>query len=274
MGTNLSDLLCRGNRHDLFFGACAGNDLREAHDQLCREHWIPHCLIDPVRDQGKICACHERRRPVRAREGTRWPPAALNARHFLAVLLDMRCFIHYHLYRQGNPAMSSRFLKILVIVTIVFSVAACDQVTKGIARANLTRHDVVQVIGPLFVLHYVENQGAFLGLGATLSGQIHFVLLILFPVALLVALAGALLRRATLPWPFLVALSLIAGGGFGNLIDRMFRSGRVTDFMMIGIGNVHTGIFNVADLAITAGCAALFVVLIRRARPQHPSVGR
>ena len=58
------------------------------------------------------------------------------------------------------------------------------------------------------------------------------------------------------------AFSLVASGGIGNLIDRIFRDGRVVDFMNLGITSgqfsLRTGIFNVADVAIMAG---LFLVI-------------
>jgi len=57
------------------------------------------------------------------------------------------------------------------------------------------------------------------------------------------------------------ALSLVLAGGVGNLIDRVFRDGRVVDFMNMGVSagdfSLRTGIFNVADLAIVAGVVLL-----------------
>jgi hypothetical protein len=37
------------------------------------------------------------------------------------------------------------------------------------------------------------------------------------------------------------------------MIDRVFNDGAVVDFMIVGTGPLHTGVFNVADMAITAG---------------------
>jgi signal peptidase II len=50
----------------------------------------------------------------------------------------------------------------------------------------------------------------------------------------------------------------VIGGGASNLIDRVVRDGRVVDFLQIGIGDLRTGIFNVADAAIVLGLACLF----------------
>jgi signal peptidase II len=60
-----------------------------------------------------------------------------------------------------------------------------------------------------------------------------------------------------------IALTLVAGGGMSNLIDRLMFQGRVTDFLNVGLGSLRTGIFNVADMTILAG--ALLMLLKQRA---------
>jgi signal peptidase II len=62
-------------------------------------------------------------------------------------------------------------------------------------------------------------------------------------------------------------LALIWAGGVSNLADRLFRHGLVTDFIVVRIGPLHTGVFNLADFAIVAGMM-MFVVSLR-SRP-HP----
>lgn len=56
---------------------------------------------------------------------------------------------------------------------------------------------------------------------------------------------------------------LILAGGFGNLYDRALNDGRVVDFMLLQIGPLKTGVFNVADIAIMAGLFA-FIFLSSR----------
>ncbi|EGG2015176.1 hypothetical protein IDB22_004597, partial [Salmonella enterica subsp. enterica serovar Infantis] len=46
---------------------------------------------------------------------------------------------------------------------------------------------------------------------------------------------------------------LMLSGGLGNLYDRVLNEGRVVDFMLLQIGPLRTGVFNVADVAIMAG---------------------
>ena len=47
----------------------------------------------------------------------------------------------------------------------------------------------------------------------------------------------------------------------------MLNDGAVTDFVQMGVGLLHTGVFNLADVAILSGAA----LLLLRARPEpHP----
>jgi signal peptidase II len=55
-----------------------------------------------------------------------------------------------------------------------------------------------------------------------------------------------------------LGISLIFSGTMSNLIDRLTYDGTVIDFLNIGIGNLRTGVFNLADLAIICGVGLLF----------------
>ena len=55
----------------------------------------------------------------------------------------------------------------------------------------------------------------------------------------------------------LFSFALIISGGLGNVIDRLLFDRHVTDFMNIGINNFRTGIFNFADICVTAGAICL-----------------
>ncbi|MGB3144040.1 MAG: signal peptidase II, partial [Maribacter sp.] len=60
----------------------------------------------------------------------------------------------------------------------------------------------------------------------------------------------------------LLAFALVIGGGIGNLIDRIAH-GSVTDFFQIRLGIFRTGIFNMADVAVTTGVLLLLYLIIR-----------
>ncbi|MBU4316862.1 MAG: signal peptidase II [Proteobacteria bacterium] len=57
---------------------------------------------------------------------------------------------------------------------------------------------------------------------------------------------------------FLLGVALIFAGGVGNLLDREAHGGLAVDFINVGIGPVRTGVFNMADIAITFGGLMFF----------------
>jgi signal peptidase II len=79
---------------------------------------------------------------------------------------------------------------------------------------------------------------------------------------LLVALAAAAVRFRWRGW-LLIGTSLVCAGGASNWVDRLVR-GSVVDFVNVGVGPLRTGIFNVADVAIMLGVAALLLAQTRR----------
>jgi signal peptidase II len=69
---------------------------------------------------------------------------------------------------------------------------------------------------------------------------------------LLILLGYTLLSKSVSP-SAIFAYALVFAGGVGNLIDRLMYDGFVIDFINIGVGSLRTGIFNVADVAVTLG---------------------
>jgi signal peptidase II len=122
--------------------------------------------------------------------------------------------------------------------------------------------DVHIFLGNLFRLQYAENTGAFLSLGAGLPDGIRTLIMTGLNTIILGGLICYLFAVKQIALFPALALTLIAGGGIGNLIDRIFRDGRVVDFMNMGITtsgfSLRTGVFNIADIAIMAG---LFLII-------------
>lgn len=147
--------------------------------------------------------------------------------------------------------------RLVLILSLLFSTIGCDQVTKAIARDNLSLQ-VQSYLGDLVRLQHAENPGAFLSLGEAIPEHARFWV---FTVGVALVMVGALwvlLKKSTMPRSTTIALTLLVGGGVGNLIDRALK-GTVTDFMNVGIGWLRTGVFNVADMAIMAGVGILLV---------------
>ena len=84
--------------------------------------------------------------------------------------------------------------------------------------------------------------------------------------ALLVVLAVVAWRQRGSVW-HAASFALFIAGGASNWFDRV-SDGRVVDFMNVGIGWLRTGIFNVADMAITTGVIVIILTGLRRAPPK------
>jgi signal peptidase II len=151
----------------------------------------------------------------------------------------------------------TRTRRLLFILLVVLPVVAADQATKVLAQARLPRYETFSFAGDVFRLHYAENRGAFLSLGAGLPDTARLWIFTAGTALLIMLMLVWLLRPARMGVWTTLSLTLVCAGGIGNLIDRVGRDGRVVDFLNLGIGGLRTGIFNVADIAITAGVLML-----------------
>lgn len=157
----------------------------------------------------------------------------------------------------------------LLVLPLLALTVACDQTSKRLAAELLEGLGPHPYMGGSVELLYAENSGAFLGLGARLAKSTRFWLFNVGVAALLVVFLYKLHHAASKME--LVGWSLIVGGGLGNLIDRVMRDGRVIDFLRVGLGDVRTGIFNLADAAIVVGLIALLVAAL--SAPSRESSG-
>ncbi|MCP3917998.1 MAG: signal peptidase II [bacterium] len=152
----------------------------------------------------------------------------------------------------------SRFARYALIGGTVIGCIGCDRVTKNVAVEKLYHAAPKHYWNDTVRIQYAENTGAFLGLGDSWPDWLRQLLLVGATSVLLLFVVWHLIRNPKLGVVRTLALALILAGGVGNLWDRM-DSGYVVDFMNLGIGKLRTGIFNVADIAITGGVIALVV---------------
>ncbi len=161
-------------------------------------------------------------------------------------------------------------LRILLVLVILGSNIGCDQVSKRIARNELGDAEQISFARNHVTLLKVENTGAFLSLGQTLPQPVKFIVLTALPsLALVFALGFMLLRKNASTWS-LVGMAFVAGGGIGNIYDRIAH-GSVTDFMHIDFVIFQTGIFNMADVSIMVGLFIIMIDMFFKSRTQ-PSV--
>lgn len=151
-----------------------------------------------------------------------------------------------------------RIPRVALILIIVLLNIGCDQVTKKMARDQIEYHETIEVIGENLILTKVENSGAFLGMGSSLSPILRKILLLILPTIVMVALLVYLIKNQTLSNISLYALSFIVGGGIGNIYDRIVY-GSVTDMIHMDFEIFRTGIFNMADVSVMIGTGLILL---------------
>lgn len=152
------------------------------------------------------------------------------------------------------------WVKVLLFCLTCIVFIGCDRVTKQLAKEHLMFSQPKSYFHDTFILEYTENTGAALSVGDTLPQKVSFWLLSIVPLVVLILLFGHVTRRLnSFSLLKLFSFALVIAGGLGNIIDRIIYDRHVTDFMNMGINNIRTGIFNVADVCITAGIIGLFI---------------
>lgn len=131
--------------------------------------------------------------------------------------------------------------------------AGIDQLIKGWATAELLPVGSMPLIPKVIELRYVLNDGMAFSM---LSGQRW--LLIAVTGAVLVAVMGMLLVRRMSRLER-VAWVLVAGGGIGNLIDRVLN-GVVVDYFNLLF--MRFAVFNFADVCVCVGVGLLILTLL------------
>ena len=129
-----------------------------------------------------------------------------------------------------------------------------DQLTKGIASANLTMFDPVPVM-PMFNFTLMHNEGAAFSFLSDAGGWQRWFFTILATVISIVIVVWIKKLEAHEKWTAF-SLAFILGGAVGNLIDRV-RLGYVVDFIDVYYGTAHWPAFNIADSAITVGAIVM-----------------
>ena len=159
---------------------------------------------------------------------------------------------------KGNKGGSIR-----AFWTAAAAVAAADRALK-IAAFRLPAEGVVLIPGVLR-LHYAENRGIAFSL---LSGQPR--LLGLLSLAAIAGMLWVLRKKPIGAWPRF-ALALMLGGAAGNAVDRL-ALGFVPD--MIETLFMRFAVFNLADAALTVGCALMLISLLFRPKDWPPNAGQ
>lgn len=142
----------------------------------------------------------------------------------------------------------------LIWILILLGSVVIDQVSKLLVVRFLDPVEPFVIWKGVFRFTYVENDGAAFGM---LSDQ-RWIFMILSTVAIVGLLFYLWKWPPDSKWAC-VAIAMIAGGGVGNMIDRV-RLGYVIDFLDFCLfPEFWPWVFNVADACVCVGGAILFV---------------
>jgi signal peptidase II len=167
-----------------------------------------------------------------------------------------------NLKRNYSIIMINHFKRITIIMVLLIGYVSLDQFTKYLAKKMLVPGTVIRFLGDTIRLQYAENKGIYLSLGSALPDEIRFWLFIVAVSVMLSFLFIFLIVSKKMSFLPTIALALVLCGGMSNLIDRIFHQGVVIDMINFGIGNLRTGILNLADIAVTFGGGLMIYYLL------------
>ena len=151
---------------------------------------------------------------------------------------------------ERKPA-AGRALVVLGVVAVL--AVGVDQLVKELSTKNLEEYgESVRLLGGLLYLSLIRNSGAAFSLGSDYTWIFPLV-----TVAVVTWIGFMAKRLRSVPWA--IALGLVLGGAFGNLLDRLFRApgflhGHVVDmFSLFGPRGEYFAIFNIADACLSVG---------------------
>ena len=147
-------------------------------------------------------------------------------------------------------------LSSILAVVSAFLILGADQFTKYYISANFVYGESVPFLKGFIDLQFIENSGSAWGM---LSGNTWLLLTV--TVVVMLVLITFLLKYGKRNKLLIWAVSLVISGGMGNLIDRIFRGGKVVDFLHFEFFPSFP-IFNIADIAVVVGAGLLILYFI------------
>ena len=136
---------------------------------------------------------------------------------------------------------------------IIIAAVCLDQIIKYIVAGNMALYQTIPVIEDIFHITYIHNTGAAFSMMEGMSN-----LLVLIPAVMIAAAVIYMFIKRKTGHPLMLAsVALIAGGGIGNLIDRI-ALGYVVDYLDFRV----FPIFNLADICVCTGCGLLILYVL------------
>ena len=156
--------------------------------------------------------------------------------------------------------IKSKLLPLILTVVVI----VLDQITKALVCRYIPVNTIgTQFLGDFLRIIHVRNPGVAFSFGARWPDAMRRLAFSVIPIIVLAIVFGVYFRNNDFTKLQRWAICGVIGGGFGNIIDRIFRPAGVVDFIdvkfygLFGLERWPT--FNVADSAVVV-CGILLVV--------------
>ena len=156
--------------------------------------------------------------------------------------------------------IKSKLLPLILTVVVI----VLDQITKVLVCRFIPVNTIgAQFLGDFLRIIHVRNPGVAFSFGARWSDAVRRLSFSVIPIIVLGIVLGVYFRNNDFTKLQRWAICGVVGGGFGNIIDRVFRVDGVVDFIdvkfygLFGLERWPT--FNVADSAVVV-CGIMLVV--------------
>jgi len=165
---------------------------------------------------------------------------------------------------KAKKPISRTLSRLLPVLLCMGGIVVADQLTKAWILRTIPMDSVGFRFWDdfLWIVH-TRNLGIAFSIGDSLGGLFRIGLFILLPSTFLVLAVVYCARSKDMSGFQRLAISVLAGGGLGNLLDRILRPEGVVDFLsfkfygILGMERFPT--FNIADLCITVGAALVLL---------------
>ena len=172
--------------------------------------------------------------------------------------------------KVGQPTShwTQPFLRVAIVIAVLVTGIAADQLAKHWALQNLANGQSYEIF-PFLSLSLAFNPGAAFGIGGEAGPWFAVGILVI-----LLALSGWIVFKLGRgdAMPSIVTLTIVAAGGWGNMVDRITRandgplSGEVVDYF----ATEGFAIFNLADVFAVVGVTLWAAIYVRSSRDDAP----
>ena len=154
-----------------------------------------------------------------------------------------------------NTKKHKLFASICIVIFVLM-----DQLIKVVVESNMQLSESIPVINNVLHITYVLNDGAAFSFMSGNSWLLSGLTSVIMGILIYVFYSKMAVHPLAI-W----SISLLIGGGIGNLIDRFFRGdilfhGKVVDYVDFRI--INFAVFNFADCCVVIGTILISVYLI------------